>query len=116
MMDLADSFIALPGGIGTMEEFFEVFTWLQIGFHHKPAGLLNVSGFYNSLLIFLEHLRAERFLKPEHLQTLIVEEKAEALLDRLAAFVPIALEKWLDIRKGVQLKPSVKPARPPSTS
>ena len=96
MAELADAFIALPSGIGTMEEFFEVFTWLQIGFHQKPVGLLNVSGFYHSLLAFLEHLREERFLKPEHLQGLLVEERTEALLDRLAGFAPASVAKWIN--------------------
>ena len=96
MADLADAFIALPGGIGTLEEFFEVFTWLQIGFHHKPVGLLNISGFYDPLLRFLDHTCSERFLKPEHLQSLMVEENPGPLLDRLAGFVPVSVEKWID--------------------
>ena len=66
MADLADAFLALPGGIGTMEELFEAFTWLQLGLHHKPVGLLNVAGFYDRLLEFLAHMRGQRFLKPQH--------------------------------------------------
>ena len=100
MADLADAFLALPGGIGTMEEFFEAFTWLQIGFHRKPVGLLNVAGFYDPLLEFLAHACAERFLKAEHLAGLIVENQIETLLDRLAAFVPVSVEKWLDGRQA----------------
>ena len=67
MADLADAFIALPGGIGTMEELFEAFTWLQLGLHHKPVGLLNVAGFYDPLIGFLAHMRSQRFLKPRAL-------------------------------------------------
>ena len=86
MADLADAFIALPGGIGTMEELFEVFTWLQLGLHHKPVGLLNVAGFYDRLLEFLAHMRGQRFLKGRNLETLLVEDNVERLLDRCARF------------------------------
>jgi uncharacterized protein (TIGR00730 family) len=96
MAELADAFIALPGGIGTMEEFFEIFTWLQLGIHHKPVGLLDVASFYRSLQRFLEQMCAERFLKPEHLASLFVEEQPEILLDRLAGFVPSPVEKWME--------------------
>jgi uncharacterized protein (TIGR00730 family) len=98
MADLADAFVALPGGIGTMEELFEVFTWLQLGFHHKPVGLLNISGFYNPLLQFLAHMRHERFLRTEHLETLLVEADLDRLLDRMAQFVPPSVAKWTDRR------------------
>jgi hypothetical protein len=96
MADLSDAFIALPGGIGTMEELFEAFTWLQLGLHHKPVGLLNVAGFYNPLLEFLTHMRAQRFLKSEHLDTLLVDENVENLLDRFAQFDHKPLDKWID--------------------
>ena len=96
MADLADAFIALPGGIGTMEELFEAFTWLQLGLHHKPVGLLNVAGFYDALLEFLAHMRNERFLKPQHFETLLVEDTIEALLDRLARFNHQPVGKWID--------------------
>lgn len=100
MAELADAFLALPGGIGTMEELFESFTWLQLGFHAKPVGLLNVAGFYDSLLEFLHHMQRQRFLKPEHFATLLVEKEIESLLDRLTAFVPSPTAKWLN-RKPV---------------
>ena len=96
MSDLADAFIALPGGIGTMEELFESFTWLQLGLHHKPVGVLNVAGFYDPLLEFLAHMRDQRFLKPHHLETLLVEDAIEPLLDRLARFNYQPVGKWID--------------------
>ena len=97
MAELSDAFIALPGGIGTMEELFEVFTWLQLDLHHKPVGLLNVSGFYDHLLEFLAHMRGQRFLKPEHFETLLVDENVETLLDRFAHFDHQPIGKWFDI-------------------
>ena len=100
MADLADAFIALPGGIGTMEELFEAFTWLQLGLHHKPVGLLNVAGFYDPLLEFLAHMRDQRFLKPQHLETLLVEETVERLLDRFARFDHQPVGKWIDRTPG----------------
>lgn len=96
MAELSDGFMALPGGIGTMEELFETFTWLQLGFHRKPVGLLNVSGFYDSLLHFLAHMQGQRFLKPEHLESLQVAADPEDLLTRMAQFIPSPSSKWLD--------------------
>ena len=94
MADLSDGFIALPGGIGTFEELFETFTWLQLGFHEKPVGLLNVAGFYDHLLTFLAHATDEGFLRPAHLESLLVETKCDALLDRMARFRAPVLGKW----------------------
>ncbi len=96
MADLSDAFIALPGGIGTMEELFEAFTWLQLDLHRKPVGLLNVCGFYAPLLEFLAHIQRERFLKQEHLDSLVVEADIETLLDKFARFDPQPLGKWID--------------------
>ena len=100
MADLADAFIALPGGIGTMEELFEVFTWLQLGLHHKPVGLLNVASFYDRLLAFLAHMRDQRFLKAANLEYLLVEDSVERLLDRCAAFEHRPVSKWMDRKLG----------------
>lgn len=94
MAEIADAFIALPGGVGTLEEMFEVFTWLQLGFINKPVGLLNVRGFYTPLMSFLDQVRAEHFLRPEHLQMLIVEENIENMLKRMLAFNRPDLGKW----------------------
>jgi uncharacterized protein (TIGR00730 family) len=86
MAELSDGFIALPGGIGTLEELFEMFTWLQLGFHHKPLGLLNVNGFYDHLLQFLEHAVLSGFLKPEHNALLIKETDPSLLINRMQHF------------------------------
>ena len=84
MAQLSDYFVALPGGIGTLEEVIEVFTWLQLGLHLKPVGLLNVDGFYDPLLRLLDHMRDEQFITPAHRAMLTVDQEPEALLDRLA--------------------------------
>ena len=81
MAELSDGFIGLPGGVGTIEEFFEVFTWTQLGLHSKPCGLLNVYGYYERLIQFLDHAVEEQFLKPEHRAMLLVEQEPQTLLD-----------------------------------
>ena len=86
MAELADGFVALPGGIGTLEELFEVMTWLQLGYHRKPVGLLNTQGFYDDLLRMLNKQRDTGFLKPAHHALLITEADTAALLDRMMAF------------------------------
>lgn len=96
MADLADGFLALPGGLGTLEEFFEAWTWGQLGLHAKPYGLLDVGGFFGPLLGFLDGLVAQRFVRPEHLAMLQVGREAGPLLDRMAARRPAYVAKWLD--------------------
>jgi uncharacterized protein (TIGR00730 family) len=96
MADLADAFVALPGGIGTLEELVEMHTWAQLGLHAKPIGVLDVAGFYRPLAAFLDHAVAERFLRAEHRATLLVEEDPGVLLRRMEAFQPLAAEKWID--------------------
>lgn len=81
MADLADGFIALPGGLGTFEELFEIWTWAQLGFHHKPIGLLNSKGYYDSLLKFLDESVAAGFVKPGHREMLNVSNNADELID-----------------------------------
>lgn len=88
MAELAGGFIAMPGGIGTLEELFEVFTWSQLGFHDKPIGLLNVNGFYDGLIGFLQHVVTERFLRTEQASLLIHEATAPALAERMLSFKP----------------------------
>lgn len=85
MAELADGFVALPGGIGTLEEVIEVFTWLQLGLHLKPVGLLNVRGFYDPLLTLLDHMQKEQFLTTDHRAMLTVAHDPIVLLDQLAA-------------------------------
>jgi uncharacterized protein (TIGR00730 family) len=87
MAELSDGFIAMPGGIGTMEEFFEVLSWAQLGLHDKPCGLLNVSGYYDRLIEFLDDAAAQDFIKPKHRALLIVEKEPAALLDRFEQFL-----------------------------
>jgi uncharacterized protein (TIGR00730 family) len=95
MASLSDGFIALPGGIGTFEELFEVWTWAQLGVHRKPCGLLDVEGFYTRLLHFIDHCVDEQFIRPAHRAMLLVESDAERLLDRLLDYVPPTVEKWI---------------------
>ncbi|MCB1508884.1 MAG: TIGR00730 family Rossman fold protein [Hyphomicrobiaceae bacterium] len=96
MADLADAFIALPGGAGTLEELFEVWTWGQLGFHDKPVGLLNVKGFYDGLLGFLDHQSQEGFVKPALRDMLVVEERAGPLLDRFRHYAAPRVGKWVE--------------------
>jgi uncharacterized protein (TIGR00730 family) len=96
MSDLADAFVALPGGLGTFEELFEIVTWSQLGIHAKPCGLLNVRGYYDGLLTFLRHAVAEEFLHPRHAALLLASDSIADLLARLDAWRPPVIEKWLD--------------------
>jgi uncharacterized protein (TIGR00730 family) len=85
MAELSDGFIALPGGLGTLEELFEILTWAQLGLHRKPCGLLNIRGYYRRLIDFLDHAVAEQLLKAAYRALLLVEERPEQLLDRFGA-------------------------------
>ena len=97
MAELADGFVAVPGGIGTLEELIEVYTWAQLGLHDKPCGLLDVEDYFSGLVGFLDHAVDERFLREEHRGMLIVEREPRALIERLAQFEPRAVTpKWLD--------------------
>jgi uncharacterized protein (TIGR00730 family) len=96
MADLADAFVALPGGFGTLEEFCEVVTWAQLGLHAKPCGLLNVLGYYTPLLTMFDHAVRERFLKPENRELVLARESAPELLQALDEWRPVWVEKWLD--------------------
>lgn len=95
MVDLSDGFIALPGGFGTLDELFETLTWLQLGFHGKPVGLLNVAGFFDHLLTFLDHMTGTGFLKPEHRASLLMETDPATLLTSMRAFQPHTCGKWI---------------------
>ncbi len=94
MAALADAFIALPGGLGTLEELFEALTWAQIGLHYKPVGLLNWHGFYDKLIEFLDYATQEGFLYTRHRALLLVDGSPERLLDALVAFEHPRVPKW----------------------
>ena len=96
MAALSDGFIALPGGFGTLDEMFEVLTWAQLGLHAHPCGVLNSDGYFDALFAFLDRAVAERFLRPEHRALWIADDDANRLLDRLAAYRPPVLDKWID--------------------
>jgi uncharacterized protein (TIGR00730 family) len=96
MAELSEGFIALPGGSGTLEELFEVFTWSQLGLHRKACALLNVAGYYDGLTAFLDHAVAERFLRAEHRAMLLCENAPTAVLEALDQFQPPAVDKWID--------------------
>ncbi len=96
MAELSDGFIALPGGTGTLEETFEVFTWAQLAIHGKGCVLLNVAGYYDALETFLDHVVAERFLRPEHRAMMLRADTPVAALEALEAFVPPRFGKWMD--------------------
>ena len=99
MAELADGFIALPGGIGTLEEFFETWTWAQLGMHEKPCGLLNAAGYFDSLLAFLDRTVEEKFVRPVHREMVIVDDDPASLLDRFVAYDPPRVVKWLNAGK-----------------
>jgi uncharacterized protein (TIGR00730 family) len=96
MAELSDGFIALPGGLGTLEELFEVLTWALLGLHQKPCGLLNIRDYYRSLIDFLDHAVAERFIKDVHRAMLLVEEQPERLLERFELYKAPSVAKWFD--------------------
>lgn len=98
MADLADAFIAMPGGIGTYEELFETFTWLQLGYHKKPIGLLNVDGYYDPLLDFMRHAISEDFLSATHASLLTVSDEPEHLVDTLT-WRPHQADPWPALRE-----------------
>ena len=98
MAELSDGFIAMPGGIGTMEEIFEVLSWAQLGLHDKPCGLLNAAGYYDPLIQFLDHAVSADFIKPQHRALMIVEERPAALLDRFEQAWRARLPKPFDSR------------------
>jgi uncharacterized protein (TIGR00730 family) len=105
MVALADAFVALPGGFGTLDELFEVLTWQQIGYHEKPVGLLNVNGYFDGLLAFARHAFEHGFLREAHLQALVVDTEPGRLLDRMAEVSLDHVAKWAP-------KPPVPPGPP----
>jgi len=97
MANLSDAFVAVPGGIGTLEELIEVYTWSQLGIHEKPCGVLNVRGYYDHLAAFLDHAVTQGFLRAQHRAVLSVADEPAELLDRLAAHKPPTVGKWLEL-------------------
>jgi hypothetical protein len=93
--ELSDGFIALPGGYGTFEEFFEVLAWSQLGWHQKPFGLLNIAGFYSPLVQFLDHTMTEGFIRPKHRDLVLIESQPEKILQRMRDFRPPTEIKWV---------------------
>jgi hypothetical protein len=96
MAELADAFVAMPGGFGTIEEFCEALTWAQLGLHQKPLGFLNVAGFYDPLLAFFDHAVERKFVRAAHRELVLTETDPDRLLDLLAKAQPAAAHKWLD--------------------
>jgi uncharacterized protein (TIGR00730 family) len=95
MAELSDGFIMLPGGIGSLEEFFEIFTWAQLGLHQKPCGILNINNYYASILNFLDHSVSEGFLKEANLQMIFVDTLIENLLNQFFSFEARSITKWI---------------------
>ncbi len=99
MADLSDGFIAMPGGMGTFDEFCEILTWAQLGIHHTPCGILNVENYFTPLLTMFDHAVTEGFLRNSHRALILEATEPESLLDALAAYQPQHAEKWLDLDK-----------------
>ena len=95
MADLADASLALPGGLGTLEEIFEIITWGQLGIHRKPCGFLNVAGFYDQLIGFLDFVVTQQLIKPEHRATILVDNDHSRMLQRMGEYKPPAFEAWI---------------------
>jgi len=95
MSGLSDGFVALPGGIGTLEEIFEAWTWGQLGIHQKPVGILDVRDYYGKLLAFLDDALAQRFVKPEHRAQLVTATEPEELVEKMLAWKPLVVAKWM---------------------
>ncbi|RFA34008.1 Rossman fold protein, TIGR00730 family [Virgibacillus dokdonensis] len=95
MANLADGFIALPGGPGTLEEYFEVFTWAQLGLHQKPCGLLNVNNYYNQLLHFFQHMKEQQFMEQKHLNVVLSDTDAKELIEKFRQYEPPAIKSFL---------------------
>ncbi len=105
MAELSDGFVAMPGGMGTLEELFEVLTWAQLGFHYKPIGLLNVDGFYDNLIAFIEHLVSQRFLTAEQSLLMMHDADPANLVQRFKTYKPSYTNKWADHKAANKLLP-----------
>ncbi|WP_058305975.1 LOG family protein [Gracilibacillus massiliensis] len=94
MADYADGFIALPGGTGTLEEWFEVFTWAQIGYHNKPCALLNINNYYDPIMTLFDHMIEQGFVKPAYRDLVVIENESEKLIQRLKGYQGEYIDKW----------------------
>ncbi|MDR5779843.1 TIGR00730 family Rossman fold protein [Caballeronia sp. LZ065] len=101
MADLSDAFVAMPGGVGTFEEFFEVYTWAQLGYHQKPVGLLDVNGYYDPLMAMLRHTVEEGFMRAPYLDIIQVAAAPDEMIAKLAAYTPPVHDKWAQKRDAV---------------
>jgi hypothetical protein len=100
MAEASDGFIMLPGGLGTFEEFFEAATWTQLGIQAKPCGILDINGYFEPLIALLDQSTEQRFIRPEHRELIIVDTDPGSLVDRMAAWEPVVIDKWQDRPKG----------------
>jgi uncharacterized protein (TIGR00730 family) len=100
MAQLSDAFVALPGGFGTYEEFFEVVTWTQLGVHRKPCGLLNVAGFFDPLVQFVDAAVNEQFIRPAHRAAVLVDDDPARLLEQLSAVTLPEVPRWMDLKEA----------------
>jgi len=96
MFDLSDGFIALPGGVGTIEEVFEILTWAQLGFHGKPCGIINICGYFDRLLEFLDYSVEQLFVKSQHREMFLVSDEPDGLLDQFEKYKAPIIEKWIN--------------------
>jgi uncharacterized protein (TIGR00730 family) len=101
MADLSDAFVAMPGGVGTFEELFEVYTWAQLGYHQKPVALLDVDGYYDPLLAMLRHTVEEGFMREAYLNMLLVAREPAEMIAKLTRYVPPMIDKWAEKRDSV---------------
>ena len=100
MAEISDAFIALPGGLGTLEELFEILTWAQLGLHKNPVGILNVNGFYDKMLDYLDHAVAEKFIRLQHREMIVVDADIESMFENFSQYEPPIGQKWGDLERN----------------
>ena len=100
MAEISDAFIALPGGLGTLEELFEILTWAQLGLHKNPVGILNVNGFYDKMLDYLDHAVAEKFIRLQHREMIVVDADIESMFEKFSQYEPPIEQKWVDLERN----------------
>ena len=100
MAEISDAFIALPGGLGTLEELCEILTWAQLGLHKNPVGILNVNGFYDKMLGYLDHAVAEKFIRLQHREMIVVDADIESMFEKFSQYEPPIGQKWVDLERN----------------